>query len=162
MSNHIGTSGKSDIMDKNPISSSRTGIWSQLVFSGAAIGVLMGLFEVCWTYLLPALFPNRRYELPISTVGRFVLIAVIIDVCLMLIAAVFLGVVIWLAQKVFRRAHSFRYWRTLIRFLLVAGALSYLYVGIVYSHYSFSSERLKLQTALIGIFPVILTSLAVV
>jgi len=149
-------------MNKYPESLPVNSIWSRLICNSAAIGVLMGLFEVCFTYFLPAFFPNRRYELPISTVGRFVLLAIVIDVCLMLIAAIFLGVLILLVRKISRRAHSSHYYPTLIRFLLVAGSLSYLFISIAYSYFTFSSERLKLLTAIVGVLLVILTSLAVV
>lgn len=147
-------------MNKDFKSLQNTGIWSHLICGSAAIGVLMGLFEVCWTYFLPAFFPNRRYVLPISTVGRFVLLAIIIDVCLMLMAAFFLGTLFSLVHKISQRAYLSRYCPTLTRFLLIAGALSYLYVGIVYSYFSFSS-RLKLKTAIIGILPVMLASMGV-
>ena len=149
-------------MNKDPKSLPSTGIWNHLIRGSAAIGILMGLTEVCWTYFLPAFFPNRRYELPISTVGRFVLIAIVIDVCLMLIAAISLGALISLVHKISQRTHLSRHWFTLTHFLLLCGALSYLYVGIVYSYFSFSSGRLKLQTAIIGILPVMLMSIAVV
>jgi arylsulfatase A-like enzyme len=152
---------KVNSVNKESKSSPSTGIWSHLIFSSSAIGVLMGLFEVCWTYLLPVFFPNRRYELPISTVGRFVLIAIVIDVCLMLIAAISLGALILLVHKISRRAHLSHYWLTLNHFLLVTGALSYLYIGVVYSYFS-GTSRLKLLTAIIGILLIILTSIVVV
>jgi arylsulfatase A-like enzyme len=149
-------------MSKNPEPLLAGGIWSHLICGGAAVGVLMGLVEVCWTYLLPVSFPGRRYELPISAFGRFVFFAIVTDIFLMLVGAAFLGVLFWLVRKLWRRAGSFHYWPALIRFMLIAGALSYLYVGIVYSYFSFSSERLKLQTAIVSILPVVLTSIAVV
>jgi arylsulfatase A-like enzyme len=149
-------------MNKDPKSLQSPSIWSHLICDSAAIGVLMGLFEVCWTYLLPAFFPNRRYELPISTVARFALIAIIIDVSLMLIFAIFLGVLMVLVHKITRRGRLPGYFLTFTRFLLISGSLLYLYIGIVYSYSSFTRESLKLLAAIKGIIPIILTSIFVV
>lgn len=141
---------------------SATGIWSQLICGSAAIGVVMGLFEVCWTYLLPIFFPYRRYRLPIETIDRFVLIAIATDVFIMLAFATLLGVLTSGVRKLWWRARSFRYWLWLVHLLLIVGALSYLYVGILYSYFNFRSERLKLQAVVIGILLIMLTSIVLV
>lgn len=148
-------------MNKNPKSPVK-GIWRHLISCGAAMGLFMGLFEICWVYLLPTFFPNRRYELPVATVGRFVCIAVVVDVLLMIVAAVCLGLLIRIVRSLWRSAYSFRHWSALIRFLLIAGALSYLHIGIVYSYFKPGTQRLKFQVAIAGILPIIVISIVVV
>lgn len=133
-------------------------MWKYLFYNATAIGVFMGLLEVCWAYLLPVVFPGRKYDLPISTFGRFILIAVVIDIFLMTAGASFLGTLISVIRKLFQRADSFRYWPAIIRFLLVAGMLSYLYVGFVYTYYFFDTSQSKMLFAVKGLLVIILLS----
>ena len=137
-------------------------IWRFLFRSAIALGILMALFEVCWTYLLPVFFPNRRYELPISTAGFFALIALVIDVFLMLIGSFVVGSLIFITRKASKRARSFGHWQPIAHFVLIWGALSYLCVGIIYSYYTFGSEKLKFYTGVASLSLLVPISLVIV
>ena len=78
----------------NEVSKHQTdaGLWRQMLCDGAAIGAVMGLVEICWVYFLPVLFPMRRYELPVSTIGWFASMALVVDILFALCGAVFVSV----------------------------------------------------------------------
>lgn len=149
-------------MNESPESSSVKTIWNHLLYGGLSAGIFLGLLEICWVYSLPKVFPGRHYELPISTVGWFVLIALAVDILFVLIGAVFLGLVISVVRKIWRRARSFNHWPTLICFLLITGVLSYLYAGLVYTYYFFDTFSLKRQAVAIGVLLIALISALIV
>jgi len=149
-------------MSENSKPSQLTNIWRQLIYDGLAIGIFIGLLEVCWVYLLPTFLPGRKYMLPISTVGRFVLIAILVDIFLAFVAVGFLGVLLWGIRKIWRQADSFRHWPAVIRFFIIAGGFSYFYVALVYTYYLFHTTLLKRQAAMIGVLLIIPISALVV
>lgn len=122
----------------------------------------MGLLEVCWVYFLPALFSVRKYALPTSTFGWFVLIAIVIDVAFVLLGVTLLGLVISVIRRVWKRSCSFGYWNASIRFLLIAGILTYLYRGYLYMYVLLEGNPKRTSAAMIGILVIILFSICVV
>lgn len=149
-------------MNKAPKLLSARGIWKFLIYNGAAIGILMGFIEVCWTYFLPTFFQERRYELPISALGRYILIAVGIDALIMMAVAAFMGVVTLIVLKEPRRTHYFRHWSMLIRFSLIAIGLLYLYFGTIGRYFTFETDRLRSIIISAGILPIITISIVLV
>ena len=137
-------------------------LWGQLIYNGAAIGVLMGLLEVYRSYLLPSLFPNRHYILPTTTIGWFILIAIVIDVFFILAAVSILGVLVTAFRKLSRSERRFYHWSTLIRFVLITCVLSYQYIGLVHFYNLFKSAQAKLSATIIGILIIILISTTIV
>jgi hypothetical protein len=64
------------------------------VMNGIAIGCLIALAEIYWTYSLPALFPARLYVLP-ESLAQHVTIALALDVTLSVVALLALTVAVW-------------------------------------------------------------------
>ncbi len=141
--------------------SQSTGIWRQLFCDGAAIGIFLGLLEVCWVCLLPTIFPGRKYVLPISFFGQFVLLAVVVDAFLVLTGVTILGALLSVVRKLFVRSRTFAHWPVLIRFVLLSGGLMYFFIAIVYTYYFFNSTNLKQLTATVGVLLIILLSGAI-
>ena len=128
----------------------------------AVVGGILSLVEVCWTYLLPVLFPNRSYDLPLSTFVRYVLMVIFTNVVIMMLGAAFLGLLIMVIRIVWQRARLLGHWPVLIRFLLIAGAFSYFYIAIVNSYLKFRTSVVSLSVLMIGILLIILISIVVV
>lgn len=102
-----------------------------ILITAAAVGVLAGLAEVCWTYRLPGMVGGWRAVLPGSPagLGLFVLAATATDACVCLIGALlcYLPVKLVLLRKAEPPLTPRGRW--VIRSLILAAAMSYLYVG---------------------------------
>ncbi len=133
-------------------------IWRVLICNGAALGIVMGLLEVCWTYLLPVIFPARRYELPVSTIGWFILAAIILDVFLVMAGASVLGLLILIVRNLCGIGRLFNRWPALICFILLTGTLSYLYRGYLYIYFIFEKTVTRFQVLIGGIVVIIIIS----
>lgn len=107
------------------------GLLHFILLNCLAVGLLAGLAEVCWSYLLPVIKPQWRALLPISPgeTAVFVVAAVVTDLILALIG----GVVLWLTSRLITRlAHASsgsNRVRVLTRTAALGAALSYLYLG---------------------------------
>jgi arylsulfatase A-like enzyme len=102
-----------------------------VLFTALAVGVLCGLAEVLWSYLLPCMTPTWRAVLPSTLLALcgFVTVAVVVDVALLLVGAAMLLCVALPVARWWARAGRSRTLRILLRVALVGGALSYLYAG---------------------------------
>ncbi|HRX86468.1 MAG TPA: hypothetical protein P5572_15710, partial [Phycisphaerae bacterium] len=72
----------------------RPPLWSRLLRCAVAVGILVGLLEVCWLYRLTDLDPDWRSAAP-ATLGGFTqltAVAVTTDVVLMLVVAMLCGI----------------------------------------------------------------------
>lgn len=105
---------------------------------GLAIGALVGLSEVAWSYLLPAVSTQWRAVLPESWTGlaQFILIAVATDTLLILVASmcVFLATS-FLGSAIHRRREGLAAW------LILASGAAYLYVGWLVFFVFLSQDR---------------------
>lgn len=138
------------------------GLYKSLLFNGLALGILMGLLEVCWTYLLPVVFSERRYALPDTSLFRFFIIAVISDVIFIFSGCIILCIFIWLLYRISRPICFFLFRPVSIRFYLIAGILSYLYRGNLFIYILLAGDARRLLFAVVGIFAAIVLSLFIV
>jgi arylsulfatase A-like enzyme len=145
-------------VNKKPEHYSTTSVWRHLLCNGIAVGIILALLEVCWTYLLPKLFPIRKYALPTSSIGWFIILAIIVDTLFVLAGATLLGLLISIIRKLLRPTRSFNHWNTLISFLIIAGVLSYLYRGYLYIYVCLEGNPARLPAMLIGISLIIVLS----
>jgi len=135
-----------------------TPLWRHLIYNGIAVGIIVGLLEVYWTYLLPKLFPIRRYSLPASSVVWFVLIAVTVDTVFVLAGATFLGLLSSTIRKLFKPTRSFGHWNALTSFIIIASVLSYFYRGYLTIYVCLEGDPARLPALLIGITLIIVLS----
>ena len=133
-------------------------IWRTLIIDGLAIGVIMGLLEMCWTYLLPVIFPDRSYSLPDQSLIVFFAIAVIADTVFVIIGCICLGSFISLVYKIHKSACFFIFRPAFIKFLLLSSVLSYLYRGNLFRYVLLSSDPRHTAFFVIGILVIITTS----
>lgn len=133
-------------------------IWRTLIIDGLAIGVIMGLLEMCWTYLLPVIFPDRSYSLPAESLVRFFAIAVVTDTVFVIIGCICLGLLISLLYQIHKSACFFIFRPAFIKFLLLAGVLSYLYRGNLFRYVLLPTDPRRIAFSVIGILVIITTS----
>ncbi len=149
-------------MNKKLAKKHSTHIWPVIIYNGLALGVIMGLLEVCWTYILPTIFPMRRYELPVSTIGWFILSAITLDVMLVLALSLCLGLLTLIFRKIFKSSLTLNTWAVLFRFALIFVVMSYLYRGYLYIYFVFDNTGMRFKIAIAGIAVILLIAAALV
>ena len=151
-----------EVASPNSISC-KPGFWKKILITSLSVGVLTGIVEVCWIYLLPVLFPERRYVLPIPTFYRFILVAVILDTILVILGGALAGLALTLLRRMsawLRDPHNLTH---AIRFIVIAAPAAYLYRGHLYIYLTFASEPLRFCTAVAGVAAIlVLTWLLVI
>lgn len=135
-------------------------VWRCLFIDAVALGCLLGLAEVCWTYLLPTTFPGRRYPLPVSEVGQFILTAVVTDVLLVVVGGAILGVLVYALRRAWKRAEAFHHWPDLIRTILMVATGSYFFLGcvLVYHAWGVAANSAQRLGVLVGTLAIVLLS----
>ncbi|MBN1456658.1 MAG: sulfatase-like hydrolase/transferase [Sedimentisphaerales bacterium] len=142
-----------------PVGHCLTTIWKSLLINGLSLGVLMGILEVLWTYLLPVIFPERSHSLPDASLLRFFVIAIIADTIFVLAVCVLFGIFISLFYKV-RKPLCLKIFRsTSIRFFLIAGILSYLYRGNLFIYFLLGNDPRRNIAVISGIVIIFFISL---
>ncbi|MCB9849344.1 MAG: sulfatase [Phycisphaerales bacterium] len=118
---------------ESPAPPPRPPLWSRAVLTSLAVGVLVGLAEVCWSYRLTSLSPDWRSSLPVTIGGLafFVVIAVVIDVCIMLVGGLLWACAVAVWRDVTAGDKPIRDRRLGIPWFVLTMALSYLWVGWV-------------------------------
>lgn len=110
----------------------RPPLWARILRSAAAIGLLLGLAEVCWLYRLTDLDPDWRSALPTTLSGLGILlgVAAATDVALLLVVGGLWGVplAIW---RDLRESASRRDRRFAVTWGILSAAGAFLWVGCV-------------------------------
>ena len=122
-----------------------------LLLQSLGLGVLAGLAEMCWSYLLPVIGADWRAVLPVTPGGlaAFGLAAIVTDTVIMLLGAaiVLVGVVVLSGLK------RYSGWsdrsKLIASTLMLGGMLSYLYAGWIVLFVLLSGQRHTLEYRLI-------------
>jgi len=107
------------------------------------VGVLAGLAEVAWSYLLPIFSDAWRAVLPTTAAGllQFIAAAVATDALLALVGGCVLAGLMWLLVKVTRAKAESSWLRTTAGTLLLGSAACYLYLGWIMLFVLLPGER---------------------
>jgi len=110
---------------------SRAPLWSRILRYALAVGVLVGLAEVCWTYRLGDMNPDWRSSLPGTFGGLtgFALVAIVTDVIVMLLAGILWGVLLAIWRDLTSSGRADRDRRFAAAWLLLWTGLAFLWVG---------------------------------
>ncbi|RMF81189.1 MAG: hypothetical protein D6744_07455, partial [Planctomycetota bacterium] len=139
------------------------GLWRRGVSAALLCGVFAGLAEVCWTYMLPALNPQWRAELPAGVLAllEFAAAAVVTDLLVVGAAsAVLLGICTLLTRTHRAMSRLAQAAPTLI----IWGTLSYLYVGWMVLFILLAKDRGRLSYKLVlagGVLALVLVAVLV-
>lgn len=108
-----------------------TSVWGSALSCAAAVGVLLAIAEVSWSYVLPLIMDGWRAMLP-STFGGllgFLVAALATDLPLAVLGGVLLAILVRLVQRVIPATRRSRRWTGFIRFACIFAGLTYLIVG---------------------------------
>lgn len=115
-----------DIHSKRP-----PGLAKSILLTSMGVGVLAGLVETCWSYLVPMLSEQWRAALPSSTAGllSFASAAVATDAVLVLSGGLSLLILLALLTRAAGLSNTSTRLRLLARAAILGGAACYLYNG---------------------------------
>lgn len=138
---------------------SSNGLWRSLLLNALPLGILMGIAEVCWIYCLPVILPEQTHSLPDESLFRFFVIAILFDIAFVLAGATAFGFFISILGKLHKSIFKFASSNGMIRFVLIAGILSYLYRGNLYIYFLLQGDARRMPFAVIGILVIMTSSL---
>jgi arylsulfatase A-like enzyme len=106
-------------------------LWSRVVSTAVAVGVLTGLAEVCWIYRINDIDPQWRAVLPstVAGLGAFTAVALATDTVLLLLVGLVWGgmLAVWRDVRSMRAPPTDR--RFAVPWLVITAAMSFLWVG---------------------------------
>lgn len=122
-----------------------------ILLTSLGVGVLAGLAEICWSYLLPVFSAEWRAVLPTSASSllAFAAAALATDVPLVLAGGILLLIPLSLLTRATRLAGTSRRLRVLARGTILGGVLCYLYIGWMVLFVLLASQRQTLAYWLI-------------
>lgn len=129
----------------------KDGFWKKVFVTSLSVGLLTAVTEVCWIYLLPTVFPERRYILPISTFHRFVLVAAILDTLLVVFGGALAGIVLLQIKKMSSWMSKPGNMNNVMRFVIMAAPAVCLYRGHLYIYFVFANKQTRFWVAIAGV-----------